>query len=90
MGWERIFYNETNFVLIDLEKSHQVNEEFSLFINVFQITASVLILLLAVAALFKFYNVDVTFVNVLVILDCLISVGHIPVLLMNLEYVLNI
>ena len=87
MAWESIYYNETNFVGIEIDKSHQVNEEFSLFINALQIIAAILILLLVVSALYKLFSVDITFINVLVILDCLNSAGHIPVLLMNLQYV---
>ena len=85
MGWEDIFYNETNCVSIDIESIHRVNEEFSLIIPTLKVIASFLILLLVIPAFYKLYDSNITFVNILSILDCLNSAGHIPVLLLNLK-----
>ena len=80
MVMESIFFNGTISVL-EIEKFHPVNEEFSIFIQMLQIIASILILVLVIPALNKFYSPKVTFINLLVILDCLNAVGHAPILL---------
>ena len=77
---ESIFFNGTLSVL-EIEKFHPVNEEFSVFIQMLQIIVSILILVLVIPVLYKFYSPKVTFVNFLVILDCLNAVGHAPILL---------
>ena len=81
MGLERIFYNNGTNSVIKIEDCHQVNEEFSILIQMLQLIASILILLLVISALYKFYNHNVTFIDLLVILDCLNAFGHIPILL---------
>ena len=86
MGWENIFYNETNYVSIDMENIHMVNEEFSTYIYIPRIIAAILILLLAVAALYKVCSTKMTFINALIILDCLNAVAQIPTLLQILQY----
>ena len=86
MGWETIYYNETNYVSIDIENSHLVNEKFGVYIYIPRIVASILILLLAIGALYKVCSSKMTFINALVILDCLNAVAQIPTLLQILKY----
>ena len=90
MVWERIYFNETKSTIIEIEKSHLVNEEFSMTINMLKVITSILILLLATPALYKICRPKITFINFLVILDCLNSVGHLPILLHSFQYVAKI
>ena len=86
MGWSNVFYNETNYVSIDRETSHLVNEDFSLHVSLPRIISAILILLLVIPATYKVGNSKMTFINVLVILDCLNAALHIPILLKTLKY----
>ena len=88
MACVTIFFNETSSALLEIENSHQINEEFSTFVHMLEIVVTILILILVTPALSKLHKADLTFINGLVILDCLNSAGHVLVVIQTHQYAL--
>ena len=90
MNNDSVFYNDTHFVIWEKENRQQVNENYSDTNQILALTASILIIVLIFPTLYKFSKHNITFINVMVILDCLNSAAHIPILLYTLKYVIKI
>ena len=86
MGWEKIFYNETNYVDIKFESAQPVNEEFNIVIKILGVIASIIILASTIPAFLKLFinrRLNINFVDYLVACDCLFALLYIPLILLD-------
>ena len=67
--------------ILSMIEARHINGEYSHPIQILAVLTSVVILILTIQVLWKVSKSKTTFINVLVILDCLNSTAHIPVLL---------